>query len=131
MATALQSSMKHATLVLYGGTAKKLGDKTKTIALDFNPKEITWARSANWHDKQTKKPEAPEYKSAVPGTLSFEAFLSYPATPDVDKAVHTLFDCVAPEKGTKDSNPRPPFVQLVWGKFHTDINVVKSVSAKL
>jgi hypothetical protein len=132
MSSALKASITHAELILYSGTGKKLGGQTGKLALDFNPKELSWTRSANWDGgKQTKKPDVPEYKGPAPGVVSFEAFLSYPSTPDVSKAVLSLFDCVAPDKATKDTNPRPPFVQLAWGGFRTGINVVKSVAAKL
>ena len=131
----VQSSIRHAELVLFDagkGKTPSLGSRKGSIPLDFNPKEITWARSANWDGgKQSKKPQVPEYKGPAPGTIAFEAFLSAPATTDVEKAVLQLFGCVEPEKATAQDNPRPPFVQLAWGSFHTGISVMKSVSAKI
>lgn len=135
MASSPTKSPAIATLRMFESTVKgkvaSAGMKRGDLSLGFNPKEITWAKTAGWTSKPNKKPQPPEYGGPQPGTISFEAFLSQPRSKDVSAHLLKLFECVEPSEKTKKDNPRPPFVQLIWGGFQTGLAVVKSVSAKI
>lgn len=103
----------------------------KHIAFSFNPKEITFARSAEWKAKASKKPTMPEFVGTKPATVTLEMFFDASEGGDVSAAIGDLMSCVEPHQKTKKDKPSPPFVSLGWGSTtYIDQAIVKSVSVK-
>lgn len=128
------ASIQQARLAMFdAGKGKKpsFGSQLGDIEFGINPKELSWTRTASWDSKAQKKPQVPEYTGVTPGTMSFEAFLAEPTTPDVGAAIDAFFRCVEVQAGSKNENPRPPFVQLQWGEYRSEAMVVKSVTVKV
>lgn len=131
-------SMQRATLDLYEfvavGSGGKPGGELGSIAFQFNPKEVTIAKSAKWGrapSKGANKAAPPEFNGADPCKLTLEMFFDATSTQDaaVVDAVETLFACCVP---TATSKPKatPPLVVLRWGTISAFPAVVTSVSAK-
>lgn len=105
------------------------------LAFDFNPKEYTIQKSAEWARSSTnsaKQTSPPEFKGSGPRSLSLELFLDRTVTRgDVSKEVETLFACLSPYPPTLQSKkPSPPFVRFCWGTTIEFTAFVKSVNAK-
>ncbi len=113
-----------------GITVNGLGE----IVFDFNPKEYTIEKSAEWARSATSSAEStspPEFKGSNPRHLSLELFLDRTATRgDVSKEVEALFACLSPYPPTITAkNPSPPFVRFSWGSTIEFIAFVQSVNA--
>ena len=129
-----------ASLTLYdpapasGGS--KAGNKRGAIAFQFNPKEVTIAKTAKWERKTTKgskKAGPPEFSGAEPCKLTLEMFFDATSTQDgsVVQAVEQLFSCCVPtEESAGQKKPSPPIVVLHWGQISSFPAFVTSVSAK-
>jgi Contractile injection system tube protein/LysM domain len=129
-----------ASLTLYdpapasGGS--QAGKKRGAIAFQFNPKEVTIAKTAKWERKTTKgskKAGPPEFSGAEPCKLTVEMFFDATSTQDgsVVQAVEQLFSCCVPtEESAGQKKPSPPIVVLQWGKISSFPAFVTSVSAK-
>lgn len=102
----------------------------------FNPKEITVAKSAEWHAtpaKGAKKTPTPEFVGANQRTLQMELFFDGwdSGAGDVTADVEKLFSWTCPtEKSRRTPKPQPPIVVLHWGSVHYFEVYLKSVSAK-
>lgn len=100
------------------GGKNQIGDPFK---LQFNPKELTVSKSASWNfkaGKTFKEAPTPEFKGAVPRSLSVEIFLDAVGPPkrDLVKDIEQLFKLCTPEHTTLNKNvPCPPFVTFGWG----------------
>lgn len=103
----------------------------KPIEFKFNPKEITFARAAEWKSKSSKKPTMPEFVGTKPATVSLEMFFDASEGGDVTADIDKLMSCVEPHKKTTKDKPSPPFVSLGWGSTtYITQAIVKSVSVK-
>lgn len=131
-------SMQRATLDLYDFAAVGSGGKPGTwlgsIAFQFNPKEVTIAKSAKWgrdSSKGANKAAPPEFNGADPCKLTLEMFFDATSTQDaaVVDAVESLFACCVPTPTSKPK-PTPPLVVLRWGTISSFPAFVTSVSAK-
>ncbi len=128
-----------ATLKIYEGKPLKVGSTTgallNTITFQFNPKEMTIAKAANWDRKPARKaPSAapPEFKGAGPCKLSLEMFFDATGSHDgsVVTAVEKLFTCCVPTKLSLAKKATPPLVVFTWGRITSFPGFVTSVSAK-
>jgi nucleoid-associated protein YgaU len=124
----------YITLVRPGAGGESSGD---VIKFQFNPKEYTVQKTAEWTSKPAKgakKTSMPEFQGAKPRSTSIEIFLDAreSKTGDITKDIERLFDCCTPpEKTVGDNKPRPPFVRFTWGTQKNFFPaVVKKVSAK-
>ena len=135
-----QSKLEKASLSLYdpapasGGS--KAGAKRGAIAFQFNPKEVTIAKTAKWERKTAKGAKTagpPEFSGAEACKLTLEMFFDATSSQDgsVVKAVEQLFSCCVPtEESAGKKKPTPPIVVLHWGTISSFPAFVTSVSAK-
>lgn len=115
-----------------------VGSERKNDAIDFqfNPKEVTIAKSAKWERKTTKgakKAGPPEFSGSEPCKLTLEMFFDASAKQDgsVVATVEKLFACTVPTpESLEQKKPSPPLVVLHWGAIASFPAYVKSVSAK-
>lgn len=133
-------TMQKATLKLYapedapGGS--KPGAQLGALEFQFNPKEVTIAKTAKWESKPAKGSSTagpPEFSGAGPCKLTLEMFFDATSTQDgaVVDAVEQLFACCIPTEQSQGQNkPSPPLVILHWGKVSSFASFVTSVSAK-
>jgi nucleoid-associated protein YgaU len=133
-------TMQKATLKLYtpepapGGS--KPGAQLGFIEFQFNPKEVTIAKTAKWERKPAKGSKTagpPEFSGADACKLTLEMFFDATSTQDgaVVLAVEKLFACCVPtEQSQGQKKPSPPLVVLHWGKVASFASFVTSVSAK-
>jgi nucleoid-associated protein YgaU len=116
--------------------AYEIGGELFSVPFQFNPKELTFSKSAKWPRQQAKaakKAAAPEFSGSEPVKLSMEMFFDASAEHDgsVVKAVEQLMTCCMPtEQSIKDKKPRPPLVRLIWGSITGFTGFVTQVSAK-
>jgi nucleoid-associated protein YgaU len=135
-----QAKLEKASLRLYdpapasgGSTA---GAKRGAIEFQFNPKEVTIAKTAKWERKPAKgakKAGPPEFSGAEGCKLTLEMFFDATSSQDdsVVKAVEQLFSCCVPtEESAGKKKPSPPIVVLHWGAITSFPAFVTSVSAK-
>ena len=115
---------------------RKLDAQIGKIDFQFNPKELTIAKTVKWESKAgtgAKKAAPPEFKGPEPGKLTLEMFFDATAKHDgsVVAAVEKLFSCcVATEKTHANDKPMPPLVKFVWGGITSFPAYVTSVSVK-
>ena len=96
-----------------GGTGKK-------IEFQFNPKEFSVSKSANWKETVTHTQTDVEYLGPSPSTMSLTMFLdgSEKGT-DVSKQVKELMDaCMPTDASTSKNRPLPPGVRFGWDKVY-------------
>jgi nucleoid-associated protein YgaU len=114
----------------------KPGALTDTIDFQFNPKEVTISKSAQWEKKPAKgakKAGPPEYNGADPCKLTLEMFFdaTLQSTDSVVASVEKLFSCCVPiEKSRKAQKPMPPLVVFKWGGITSFAAYVTQVNAK-
>src|SRR5262245_21631894 len=112
------------------------GPELFSVQFQFNPKELTFSKSAKWPRQQAKaakKSASPEFSGAEPTKLSMEMF--FDATSDhgssvVDSVEQLLTCCMPTEKSLSDKKPRPPLVKLAWGSITGFVGFITQVSAK-
>jgi hypothetical protein len=135
-----RANLQHAYLQLYepskDGSLDKPGPKLDKIEFQFNPKELSLAKSASWKretGKGHKKSGPPQYQGPQPSKLTLEMFFDASDTQNnsVVKAVEQLFSCCVP---TADSHSKdkgnPPWVLFRWGGLTGFLAYISSVSAK-
>jgi nucleoid-associated protein YgaU len=134
------TQVDHATLELHhtkpakGGS--RVGDLIDRIPFQFNPKEMTIAKSAKWERKAARgAPTAgpPEFSGAEPCKLTLEMFFDATGKHDgsVVAAVEKLFSCCVPTEQSRGQNKAsPPLVVFVWGTITSFPAFVTQVSAK-
>jgi nucleoid-associated protein YgaU len=137
--------LEKASLTLYdpipvkeGGKSAgaKAGARRGAISFQFNPKEVTIAKSANWkRDAVTHAPKAgsAQFIGAEPCKLTVEMFFDATSSQDgsVVEAVEQLFSCCVPtEESLGAGHPSPPLVVLHWGEISSFTAFITSVSAK-
>ena len=132
--------VERASLTLYDSSpiegGRKLDGKIGTIDFQFNPKEVTIAKSAKWERKPSrsaKKSGPPQFNGAEPSKLTLEMFFDATGTHDgsVVAAVEKLFSCCVPtEKTRSETKPVPPLVVFNWGNITSFPAFITQVSAK-
>ncbi len=135
-----QANMQRARLQLYAltpaGAGAKAGAALDEISFQFNPKEVTVAKTAKWERKTSKGAKTaspPEFSGSEPCKLTLEMFFDATTTQDgaVVQAVEKLFACCVPtEESAGQKKPSPPLVVLQWGNITSFPAFVTSVSAK-
>jgi hypothetical protein len=132
--------LTHAYLQLHeppkdGGTANP-GPPMHRIPFQFNPKELSLAKTAKWKrdaQRNAKKSGVPEFTGADPCKLTVEMF--FDATEKMDssvvKRVEELFACCVPTDASRDQKKgSPPWVVFHWGGMVGFPAFVGSVTAK-
>jgi nucleoid-associated protein YgaU len=130
--------MTRATLKLYDPTpvGGSPGKERGSIPFQFNPKEVTIAKTAKWGRdpaKSAQKAGPPEFNGSEPCKLTMEMFFDASGDQDgsVVQAVEKLFTCLVPTQGSVgNQKPTPPLVVLHWGPIASFPGFVTSVSAK-
>ena|SRR5688572_4467364 len=92
------------------------GSSGVTVAVHFNPKEISIDKSVPWQKQPTVGPGDLEFSSAEPQTMSFELmFDGFEAGASIQGEIDTL-------QQLSDIDPslrRPPKVRIAWGNEGT------------
>jgi hypothetical protein len=129
-----------ARLLLYqakpnnGGAT--IGEQRGVITFQFNPKELTIAKSAKWgreSKRNAKNAGSVEFTGSDPCKLTMEMFLDATAKHDgsVVAAVETLMSCLVPtEVSLGKKKAMPPLVVLQWGQVRSFTGFLTQVSAK-
>src|SRR6478752_2021979 len=135
-----KQKVERAQLKMYESSevagGRKLDGEIGVIDFQFNPKEVTIAKTVKWGSEASagaKKAAPPQFKGPEPGKLTLEMFFDATAKHDgsVVAAVEKLFSCcVATEKTHANDKPMPPLVKFVWGGITSFPAYVTSVSAK-
>jgi nucleoid-associated protein YgaU len=135
-----RQKVERAQLIMYESSpttgGRKLDGEIGKIDFQFNPKELTIAKTVKWDSKPSTGSKAaapPEFKGPEPGKLTLEMFFDATAKHDgsVVAAVDKLFSCcVATEKTHANNKPMPPLVKFKWGGITSFPAYVTSVSAK-
>ncbi|MFC0602574.1 LysM peptidoglycan-binding domain-containing protein [Streptomyces palmae] len=117
-----------AALVIYepptarGNTPGRERDR---LQLQFNPTQVTLAKSANWDRSRAPSDEAatfPEFISAQPRSMTVEVFVDAAVGrgPGVQQQVETLLACCAPRPHRGRAGAKSaPWVRLQWGASRT------------
>jgi hypothetical protein len=132
--------LMHASLVIMqppaDASTSKPGAKIDEIEFQFNPKELSLTKTANWQkndQRNAKKSGSTEFKGSQPAKLQLEMFLdaTEKMNDDVVKKVEKLFQCCVP---TSDSLTKtkasPPWVKFVWGGMQSFPGAITTVTAK-
>jgi hypothetical protein len=132
--------LEKAKLHLYQAKPNKegatLGAARGTITFQFNPKEVTIAKSAKWGREAArgaKKAGPVEFNGADPCKLTMEMFLDASGKHDgsVVAAVEMLFSCCVPtEVSLGKKKAMPPLVVFQWGQITSFPGFITQVSAK-
>jgi nucleoid-associated protein YgaU len=136
---AARSNVQHGRLELYAskhpgtGSGADKGPKKDPIHFQFNPKEMSIAKSAKWGSSPTAKaPKSapPEFQGSEPCKLTLELFFDATDTFDasVVQRVEAVFGCLVPVSGKEGA--WPPLVQLHWGEVTSFLGYVTQVQAK-
>ncbi len=135
-----RQQVERAELIMYDSSpatgGRKLDGKVGSVKFQFNPKEVTIAKTATWESKPStgsKQAGPPQFKGPEPGKLTLEMFFDATAKHDgsVVAAVEKLFSCcVATGKTHANDKPMPPLVVFSWGAITSFPAYVTSVSAK-
>jgi nucleoid-associated protein YgaU len=135
-----RQQVERAALKMYESSpttgGRKLEGEIGKIDFQFNPKEVTIAKTAKWESKPAtgaKKAAPPQFTGPEPGKLTLEMFFDATAKHDgsVVDAVDKLFSCcIATDKTHANDKPMPPLVVFTWGAITSFPAYVTSVSAK-
>jgi contractile injection system tube protein/LysM domain-containing protein len=112
------------------------GGRCGRIDFQFNPKELSFSKSATWSrnaQKGSKNSGVPEFKGPEPCKLALEMFLDSSDTQDdsVVKTVEKLFSCCVPTPESHDQKkPNPPWVIFHWGGLTSFTGYIHSVTVK-
>ncbi|MER7755097.1 LysM peptidoglycan-binding domain-containing protein [Kitasatospora sp. NPDC097643] len=118
------------------GAASTPGPHLDKIEFQFNPKELSLAKSAKWERKTARgaKTAGPaEFKGPEPSKLTLEMFFDATDRQDnrVVKAVEQLFSCCVPTDRTHSKQQGvPPWVIFHWGGLTGFVAYVSQVQAK-
>ena len=135
------AQVQKAELVFYdlseapGGATP--GAERGRLAFQFNPKEVTVAKTAKWERKPARGSKAagpPEFSGPEPCKLTLEMFFDATVNGQPDSvltAVETLMTGLVPtDKTYQKKKPSPPLVVLHWGSIWSFPGYIASVSAK-
>lgn len=130
----------HAALELFepgnNGSLTKPGPRLGTIKFQFNPKDLTLAKTASWKREVStgsQKSSPPRFTGSQPSKLTLEMFFDASDThsDSVVKAVELLFSSCVPTKASHDQKkPVPPWVIFTWGGLTGFLAYISSVQAK-
>lgn len=132
------AKLEHARIEVHepGPAPGKLGAPKYTIQFQFNPKELTMAKTAKWDKKSQNKSGSAgpvSYLGPDPQKLTVEMFLDASKSQDesVVKQVERLFETCTPTSDSKNAGrPSAPWVTFMWGSLSGFVGYIKSVSAK-
>lgn len=132
--------LEHAYLQLHepssDGSLSTPGAQLDTIQFQFNPKELSVAKSAKWtraSGRGNKKSGPPQYNGPEPSKLTLEMFFDASDTQssDVVDSVEKLFSCCVPTDSSYDQKKgSPPWVLFRWGGLTGFLAYVSNVTAK-
>lgn len=135
------SSLVRASLAIHEpptGLAMALGGEIGTVDFQFNPKELTVSRGAEWsmdYAVAFNRGVLANFRGAEPANMNVEIFLdsTAPGSKPVQPQVELLLSCCEvypPSIFTK--RPSPPWVRMSWGSFSTVqfIAYVRSAAAR-
>jgi hypothetical protein len=135
-----QPKLEHAYLELHepsaDGSMSTPGAKLGRIDFQFNPKELSVTKAAQWtraSGRGNDKSGPPQYNGPQPSKLSLEMFFDASATQDdsVVKAVEQLFACCVPTANSfQQKKGSPPWVLFRWGGLTGFLAYVSSVAVK-
>ena len=135
-----KQKVERAQLKMYESSevagGRKLDGEIGVIDFQFNPKEVTIAKTVKWGSEASagaKTAAPPQFKGPEPGKLTLEMFFDATAKHDgsVVEAVDKLFACTTPtEKSHASNKPTPPLVVFQWGAIKSFPAYVTQVSAK-
>jgi hypothetical protein len=134
----MPAKLEHAYLMLYepGNSLDQPGASLGQIDFQFNPKELTLAKSATWSRATTKGSKTsgpPQYNGPEPSKMTIEMFFDASRTQDssVTDAVTKLFSACIPTASSLGQNKgSAPWVLFRWGTLTGFQAYIKSVSAK-
>jgi hypothetical protein len=118
------------------GSLAQAGPSIGQIPFQFNPKELTLAKAAQWArptTKGNKRSSPPQYQGPQPSKLTLEMFFDASDKHDnsVVKRVELLFACCVPTTKSHDKKKdSPPWVLFRWGGLTGFLAYISSVSAK-
>jgi nucleoid-associated protein YgaU len=120
------------------GTTAAPGAKFSEITFQFNPKDLTVAKGAQWNrnaQPTAATSAAPQFTGSSPTTMNVEAFFdaSNDMSDSVVSNVEKLLRCCVPTPeslAASPPKPSPPWVKFRWGKVTGFFAVVKNVNVK-
>ncbi len=132
----MPANLQKAYLTLIQPSTGGGGGDLGKVDFQFNPKEYSVQKSANWESKSgkgAKKATMPEFKGAEPRSMTVEVFLdaSESSSGGITDKIEKLFSCCTPlEQSVGKNKPSPPFVQFGWGTTTGFTAFVKQVQVK-
>lgn len=133
------AKLERAYLQLYKPSKDALdkpGEEMGRIEFQFNPKELTLSKSANWKAATTKNSKTappPQYVGPEQSKMTLEMFFDASLAQDdsVSERVQKLFACCAPTADSRAQNVgSAPWVLFRWGTLTGFHAYIKSVQAK-
>lgn len=136
-AASAKGSRQAAVLKLFSPPAAgstQPGSQYDSIEFEFNPKELTMGKEAEWKTNEGQEAESaspPQYKGPKASRLALELFLDDSAERrgTVVAKVEKLFACCTP-KSSSGGNTSPPWVQFQWGGISSFMGYISSVQAR-
>jgi Contractile injection system tube protein/LysM domain len=132
--------LEHAYLQLHepsaDGSLAKPGAQLGKIDFQFNPKELSLAKSASWKrasGRGNRKSGPPQFDGPQPAKLTLEMFFDASDTQDssVVKTVEKLFACCIPTDASHTQKKgSPPWVLFRWGGLTGFLAYVSAVTVK-
>lgn len=132
--------LEHAYLQTYepsrNGALSEPGARRDRIDFQFNPKELTLEKGANWTREDAQGNESsspPTYNGPSPSRLSLEMFLDASERHDnsVVRTVEKLFECCTPtQSALQQHKSNPPWVVFRWGGLTGFLAYISKVSAR-
>ena len=136
----MRPTQDHASLRLHhpspDGTLSEPGAEFDHIDFQFNPKDLTVAKTASWARqtaKGNKSSGPPQYNGPQPSKLTLEMFFDASAKQDnsVVAVVEKLFACCVPTTESYEKKKgSPPWVRFRWGTLTGFLSYIGSVSVK-
>src|SRR5690554_5669110 len=118
------------------GSLSKPGAPLQRVSFQFNPKELTIAKTAKWARSTgtgNTRSGPPQYQGPEPSKLSLEMFLDASDTQNdsVVKTVELLLGCCVPTSSSHDQKrDSPPWAVFRWGGITGFLSYISSVSVK-
>ena len=135
VSTRRSTRLEKATLTIMAASSRPSRAGGRTITFDFNPKEYTVSRTANWARTDSQAAEAAgPLQWRGPGPRRIEGltlFLDESAsdTASVADTTEALLECCSPTpESLQADNPSGPFVLFGWGNRTSFSAVITSVS---
>lgn len=120
------------------GDGSAPGKKIDKLSMDFqfNPTDLTLAKSADWSATTAKSGQTGpvEFQGAKPSTLTLKMFLDASADQGnsvVDSLEKLAAACVPTDQSGSKKKPNPPWVQFSWGATKSFVGYISSVSAQI